>query len=174
MVRRGSTVRVRRGLCKSLANDGFFCRSNLHEFQFAVGVEPFMELSDLEAAQAVAPPEIELSARGAPLRGQCAFEDSVSSAVFHDVQVTLVRRRAECPRPAARAGRGRSPQAACSVDGDLAGKHVLDGQIEQERREQDEMERSHPRPAFRDLDVESGGQLAVRTGLEYAGAVEAR
>jgi hypothetical protein len=48
------------------------------------------------------------------------------------------------------------------------------GRFEQERREQDEMERSDPRPAFRDLDVESGGQLAVRTGLEHADAVEAR
>jgi hypothetical protein len=38
-----------RGLCKSRANRGFFCRRNLHGRQFAVGMEPFMELPEVEA-----------------------------------------------------------------------------------------------------------------------------
>src|SRR5215207_3460037 len=48
MVRRGSTVRVRQRALQKPRNRGFLCRRNLHEFQYAMGMEPFMELSDPE------------------------------------------------------------------------------------------------------------------------------
>jgi len=41
MVKEGSMARVRPRLCKSRANRGSSCRGNLHEFPYAVGMEPF-------------------------------------------------------------------------------------------------------------------------------------
>src|SRR6266513_4541695 len=55
MVRRGRRFESVRGLCKSHANRGFSCRSNLHELQHAVGMEPFMEPSDSDAASGPTP-----------------------------------------------------------------------------------------------------------------------
>jgi hypothetical protein len=45
MVRRGRRFESVRGICKSRANRLFFGRANLHGFQYAVGMEPFMEPS---------------------------------------------------------------------------------------------------------------------------------
>jgi hypothetical protein len=48
MVRRGRRFESVRGLCKSPANRGFTFRIYLHALQYAVGMEPFMELSGPE------------------------------------------------------------------------------------------------------------------------------
>jgi hypothetical protein len=48
MVRRGSTVRVRQRALQDACKEAVFVRLNLQEFQRAVGMEPFMELSDPE------------------------------------------------------------------------------------------------------------------------------
>src|SRR5829696_10251860 len=48
MVRRGRQFESVRGLCKSPASRGFAFRIDLHALQYAVGMEPFMELSGPE------------------------------------------------------------------------------------------------------------------------------
>jgi hypothetical protein len=48
MVRRGSTVRVRQRALQNPRSRGFSFRIDLHEAQYALGMEPFMELPDLE------------------------------------------------------------------------------------------------------------------------------
>jgi hypothetical protein len=50
MVRRGSTVRVRQRALQNPRKSGFIFRVDLHALQYAVGMEPFMELSGPELA----------------------------------------------------------------------------------------------------------------------------
>jgi hypothetical protein len=83
-----------RGLCKSPANRQLVWRGNLHELQFAVGMEPLMELSGSERPQnathetvrrrpGVAPPrldplevglECDLHRWVLPVDGECALD----------------------------------------------------------------------------------------------------
>ena len=48
IVRRGSTVRVRQRALQKARKPAFYLRIDLHVLQYAVGMEPFMELSGPE------------------------------------------------------------------------------------------------------------------------------
>src|SRR5262249_58808371 len=66
------------------------------------------------------------------------------------------------------------PSPRLLVDADLAVHDLLDRQIEEERRQQRQVQCPDSGPARSHFDMERGRGLALVAGLEHAGAVEAR